>query len=270
MIELVYSPELISKPLLYGIENNLIEHKIDLVQLPETQLFDFLESGKSQIGVISPLVYAKSRGNLFILNDFTISSPRCGRNALLYFQGNLKSIDKIWINRGIEKSYDKFTAQVVLKEMLNIDANWQFFDNSEDILSSLKKFNVLFFSGEKAFDLFKDHENFIDLSEEWIVNTSFPYVHRILVVHRSFDDMDTLNALRLSQNLGTKNLKKIGEKHAQDALQSWDIYFELLNEMYHYFPDELSWASLENILQYAFYYGECDYYPELRFFNLSI
>jgi predicted solute-binding protein len=219
--------------------------------------------------VISPLIYAKSRGNLYILNDFMICSPRCGKNALLYFQGNLKSIDIIYTNQGTEKTYDKFTAQIILKELLNIDATWQTIDNAEDVLISLKKYKVLFSSGEKALDLFKDHENYIDLSEEWIVNTSFPYVHRILVVHKSFDDMDTLNALRLSQKLGIRNLKRISEEHARDAFHSWDVYFDLMNEMYQYFPDESSWSSLESILQYAFYYGKCDYYPELRFFGVD-
>lgn len=267
MIKFVYNSELITSPIIYGIKNNLISHQIKLIQLQETEVYDALEKREATIGIISPLEYAKARGDLYIIKDFIISSAESAKNALLFFKYNLSDINQIYFMCDYLGNYDCFLGELVMKEIFNVQARWKIIEKSWKIDVLLKKFDVIFLSGEKAFDVYTDYDNYIDLSEEWILNTKIPLIHRILVVHKSFNNHELLDTVRLSRELGLRNLMKIAKEFAQKHQQNWDIYYDLIKLSYQYFPDSLCWSSLENILQYIFYYGKSEYYPDLKFYE---
>lgn len=267
MLKFVYNSELITSPIIYGIKNNLISHQIKLIQLQENEIYDALENREATIGIISPLEYAKARGNLYIVKDFIISSADNAKNALLFFKYNLSGINQIYFMCDYLDNYDCFFGELVMREIFNIQANWIIIEKNWKIDVLLKKYDVIFLSGEKAFDVFADYDNYIDLSEEWILNTKIPLIHRILVVHKSFKNREVLDTVRLSRELGLRNLMKIAKDYAQKHQQNWDIYYDVIKSSYQYFPDFLCWSSLENILQYIFYYGKSEYYPDLKFYE---
>jgi hypothetical protein len=71
--------------------------------------------------------------------------------------------------------------------------------------------------------------------------------------------------LSLSRETGMRNLMNIAGEFARDKENSWDFYFDLLNETFQYFPSEETWDSLRQYFEYLFYYGIVDYIPEMHF-----
>jgi predicted solute-binding protein len=270
MCKFVYSNDLIIQPLVFGIENRLVPYQFSIEKLSENEAFQLLENGDAQLGIISPLEYAKSKGNMRILEDFSITSASGARNALLFFRGNLKHITHISTTCELKKNFDAFLGDIVLNEVFDVQAEWKIIHNNLEIQDFFKKYEIFFFAGGAAFEMYGEYENYIDLSEEWILKMNLPLVHRIVVVYESFNDQKALESLQLSREMGVRNLVKIAKTYANYHKHNWNLYYNLLNNNYYYYSDTLSWQSMENLLQYIFFYGRTDYYPELKFYNNKV
>lgn len=266
MTRLAFRPGLIAEPLVYGIRKNLFQHPFRIEMLPEEKIADLCNKGELDLGLISPLQFAMKQGELRILKDFAILSPYSARNALLYFKDNLKNINRIGYADKPEAQYLNFFGQMVLSELFDIQADWQVVEDILPLETSLSNNPVLYLTGQDAFDTYGYFPNFIDLSQEWILKTELPLVHQIMVVNSSFDDNGEIEALKLSRELGIRNLKKIALLYEQTYPQNWVSYFELINENYQYFPEVSAWDSLRELLPYMFYYGKTEYFPELKFY----
>ncbi len=268
MIRFVSSFRLLSAPLLYAIENKMTDNDVSIHYLPEEEVFNQLKEGKADAGLLSPLAYGKSTGEILLVRDFMISSPKAGSNALLFFKGNLTNINTIhYPENPFTGDYDRFIAELVLKEFYEIETAWIPVAGLTPDLSALEKYKVIFIPHPQAFDIYSDYTNFIDLSEEWSLRTDLPMVQGLLCVHRSFHNSDFLKRLRLSRELGLRNLMKIAKTYAAKHPRSWDIYFDLLNENYLYYSNQSGWDALQKLISYLFFYARTDYITELKFFE---
>ncbi|MBN2364632.1 MAG: hypothetical protein EH225_00645 [Calditrichaeota bacterium] len=266
-MNLVSSLPFLSLPVLYAIENNLVEHHINIKYLHENDILSSLTEGSADAAFISPLTFARNTSGLQIVRDFTVNSPNYGRNALLFFSGNLTSIDTIYFESGKDNNeFDLFLAEVVLKEYFEIIPQWEKIENVIPDSKALASHKVIFIPSPISFDMYPDYENYIDLSEEWSLQTELPLVHGLLCVTNSFKDRESLAKLRLSRELGLRNLMKIAKRYAENHPQNWDVYFDLWNEKYQYYPVPETWDSLEQLFSYMFYYARAEYYPELKFY----
>jgi predicted solute-binding protein len=265
MITFAFKPELISSPITHALETNCIPHGMKIQKMPESP-FEILEKGEAQIGIINPVEYANSKGNLKLIKEITISSPLSGRNSLLYFKGNLKDIDAIHVCEDNYESFEQFIAKVILSEVYDSHPEWKIIKDSVELKDLIHRYEIVFVAGARAFDMYVDHVNFLDLSEEWILNFELPLIHRLVVVHESFSESGIIESIKLSAELGLRNLTNVSKTYAEINLQNWDIYFDLLNEHFNYLPNPLTWESLKILFQYIFYYGESDYYAQLKFF----
>ena len=268
MLKILYPSELLCSPIIYPLKSKMIKHRLSCTYMNEEKIINELLDGSADLGFISPLSYARSQGNLTILKDFIISSPQAGRNSLLFFKGKLETIDKIYFSKNSPMiAYHKVIANYVLREIFNIEALWQEVENLTVNEKTINKYLVIFLSGNLAYDTFIDFENHIDLTEEWSLKMSLPMVHLILCGSRNFQDSSIIEELILSRNIGLKNLMKISESYSEKHEQSWDVYFDLLDKNFRFFPELSDWEGLQNLLEYIFYSNEIEYLPEIHFFN---
>jgi predicted solute-binding protein len=236
--------------------------------MDEEKIVKELLDGSADLGFISPLSYARSQGNLAIIKDFIISSPQAGRNSLLFFKGKLETIDKIYFAKNSPMiDYHKVIANYVLREIFDIEALWQEVENLTVSEKTINQYLVIFLSGNLAYDTFIDFENHIDLTEEWSLKMSLPMVHLILCGSRNFHDSPTIEDLKLSRTIGLSNVRKISESYSRKHEQNWDVYFDLLDKNFRFFPELTDWEGLQILLQYMFYSNEIEYLPEIHFFN---
>ncbi len=267
MTKLGYTSDLIVEPVLFGIKNNLIDHDFELIELPEEEILSALLDRKLDMGLISPLHFAHTNGELSVFRDIAVASEPRGKNALLFFQENIRHFGSIYYPEYLEGSFGLFLARVVLSEFLDIEAEWKITDSSISIEEATRKFPVYFFAGENIFRSPVFPDNYIDLTEEWWIKTQFPLVHKIIAIQNNFADIEALAKLKLSRDLGIKNLTQISEVSATGTGVTWDSIFELLNENYKYYPNIDTWESLRELFQFIFYYGESEHFPEIKFFR---
>lgn len=270
MTSLSYSTPLICKPILYALQEKQIENPFQLKMKSENKCLKGLKEGTVEMGFLSPFSYAFNQGHFEIISDFIIQSPQTGKNALLFFKGSLKNITQIYYRKdNYSGDFDRFIARWVLGEIFGIDPNWNAIDQLVLSEHTLDKYEVIFVYGEEAFEFYQDYENYIDLTEEWTLNTRLPLVHQLLCVSKSFSDKNALEKLRLSRDLGLRNLMKISKTLAKHKSQNWDFYFDILGGTYQYFPDPQAWEALEQILTSLFYGNVVDYLPEIKIYHES-
>jgi len=266
MTRLAFSRELIVQPVIYAIQHDLIQHPFQIEITSEDKILQGLQNGKIEIGIISPLSYARSQEGLKIVKEITVSSSRYGRNALLFFKENLQQMNNIYYQQGKELTFEHFLSKLVLSEFLDIEANWHAVEIIPPLPEALDQYPIFLISGDEALDFLSDDQRFIDLTEEWTLKSELPLVHRLVVVNQKFEDKGELQALRLSRDVGLRNLMKIARRYATNRNQSWDVYFDLINQNYWYHSEDSHWESLKEILQYTYFYGIAQHYPEIRFF----
>ena len=268
MLVLPHSAELLCNPILYGIQEALIENPFQLKLMPESHILRGLKDGSLEMGFLSPLSYSHNQGEFRIVSDFIIQSPQTGKNALIFFRGSLQEINQVCYRKNeFTGDFERFIAQWVLQEIFNIEVEWQGIENLVLNEQTLEEHDVIFIYGENAFEYYSEFDNYIDLTEEWTLNKRLPLVHQLLCVSNSFTHNTALEKLRLSKELGLRNLMKISKSYAQRHSQSWDVYFDILNETYSYVPNSQVWIALDQLLSSMFYGNVIDYLPDIKIYQ---
>jgi predicted solute-binding protein len=268
MISLAFSTPFICNPILYAIQENQIENPIRLEYMAEEKILDELMHGSLKFGFLSPLSFALSQGELEIVSDFVIQSFQTGKNALLFFKGSLKNITQIFYKKdSYTGDFDRFIGEWIIREIFELDVEWKAIEDLSMNEKNIEKYEVIFVFGEDAFELYCDYDNYIDLTEEWTLNTRLPLIHQLLCVSSSFNDKAALEKLRLSRELGLRNINKISRSYAENHSQNWDHYHKILTDAYGYVPDRQSWEALEQLLSSMFYGNIVDYLPEIKIYQ---
>ena len=265
-----YSSEFINQPIIFALENNLVPHEFQLTQVNQVKLSEIIEKGLFDVALITPLQYALVKTQLLIVRDIIISSANYGRNILLYFKESLKKIENIYIRESKESSYSQFIASVILNEYFEVKPNWLPVSDNEFENLQLQKYPLLLLTDDDAINAGQMYTNFIDLSEELILKTELPFIHQLLVVRKDLERNQliekAISNLKLSLEIGRRNLVKIAKSFAARNMASWDYYHDLFEKAIQYHPNQEVWLSLTNVLNYIFYYGKSNYVRDLKFF----
>lgn len=267
MTKLAFTEELIVEPLVYAIRNNLIEHPFQTEILPQQEILQKLLFGQLDMAIVSPMIYAMNPANLTILKEPVVSSIQPDRNYLLFFDRGLDKIETVYYKKNLQDDYPEFFGKLVLREYYNILAEWIEVQDGISIAELIKKYHVLFLSGDDSLEAKDNSENFIDLSEEWFLKTSLPLVHRFIAVRENCSGNGEIDALKASLQHGMDNLFQICSGYAERFYKDGENLFNLLNTAYTYSTSVECWDSLKEIFAYLFYYGYADYPPEIKFYG---
>jgi predicted solute-binding protein len=263
MIHFGTTSELITRPIDFAIQKSSIEHRFAVTPQSLEQNCKDLLSRKLDIAVISPIDYARNSSELRMVRDCAVYTAGVSRYVLLFFQENLRSIDRVAFLPP-ESQYKLFTA-LVLEEFFESKLDWVALKKMTPVERILDLYPACLLEGETALENFPKLENKLDILEEWYDKTGLSYIHQVIAVNKAFDDSSTLDTLRLSREIGMRNLMNIASEFARNKQNSWDFYFDLLNETFQYFPSEETWDALRQFFEHLFYYGIVDYIPEMHF-----
>jgi predicted solute-binding protein len=268
MIRLVYSSPLICEPLLAAINHEGLLDGFKIEKIPELDCLTRLETGETDLALLTPLGYAKSKGEILLVEDVMIHSPIAGKNVLLFFKGDLKNFKTVYCQDfKKENHYERFLAEMVLQEYFELDITWKQLPADSLTNSLLDQLQVILLTGEPAFEFVNQIDTFIDLSEEWCLRTDLPLVQNMLCVHSSFQYPEQLQKIRHSLQLGLTDLRSIAENYARTHSQGWEFYHRLLSENYQYSSNPVNLESLQQLFQYMFYSGVVDYLPQIKLFE---
>lgn len=265
MIRLGISDDLINQPILYGISNSLIDHPFTLKTQSLSENCQGLLNKELDIAFISPLDYARNSSLLNLVRDYAVLSEGAAKYLLLFFRENLKDIRDVTY---LAESQYYYLAQIVLSEFFEIEAEWHQHRSKgkqADVEQLLKDAPVCILDGPEAMRTGYLAENYLDLLDIWDSNTEVCYFHQLLVVREDNHDDVGLEALSLSRELGMRNLKKIAENYATAHDQQWDYFYDLLNDVYKFYPTTEQWKDIQELFNYLYFYGFIDFLPGMSY-----
>ena len=107
-----YSDDLISLPMIHALLQNQIEHSFQMIRLKEEDILKKLLNGTLDMGILSPYFYARKQGSIRIVRQFPVINRQPIASILLFFQGNLKTIDRVYWKKNLHAQYEYFLPRL--------------------------------------------------------------------------------------------------------------------------------------------------------------
>lgn len=263
MIRFASTNEIISQPLHYGLVQPSFQPGIHLSLKNTVENLRGLLEGRFDVAVISALDYARNSIELKLLKEIAVWSSGLTRYALLFFQANLSHFDQV--AAFYKDSQYQVLADLLFREFFEMEFDWNFPPEKETLDTVLQLYRACLLERDDALNNYFKSDNYLDIVEDWCDKTGLNFIHQVIACPRELNETDFVESLLLSRELGMRNLMTIARNYSVDKEPGWDVYFDLLNEHFSFFPQQDTWEGLKQFYEYLFYHGFIDSIPELHF-----
>jgi chorismate dehydratase len=214
---------------------------------------------------LTPVDYARDSSEYCIVPGVAVSSRTPNDTIVLHFKPGLQSINTIAV-------HPTSTSEIVLASILMSER----FGVRPTIIPVIGSFDQMLEAadaallvGNDALDQRDEHRNKLDLVEEWMDLTGFPYVHGFWCTRASDLTLDDVAELRRARAHGAESLDRIARsdapKHPRESAEGLRQYLESLSLT---FTDEEQ-EALSEFLRYAYYHGSLPDVAELNFYSAA-
>lgn len=255
-----------TKPLIYGIERNLLPHNFELTKDIPSALAVELNAGKLDVALIPSIAYAKNSPSLRIVPECGIIAHNEVNSIRLYFNRNLNSI------RSVAVDISSMTSVVLTKILLaeKFELKPEFTAARPDINKMLATADAALIIGDSA--LFKTESvsrNYLDLAEEWNDMTGLPFVFAIWAGRPGAISLDDTQAIISSKTLGQDNIDSVCREAAAEYKADFGLVKSYLTDNVQFDLGEEEIAGMRYFFELAYYHGALEYLPSLNFFPLE-
>lgn len=262
-LKLAYDNLISELPVLYGFQNlPVLKERVELIRRNSHDASQQLLKNEINFAFISPEDYAHHSSEFQIMPQIVIASHGASKLALLAFRENLANLDQI----GIDNDDDTYRilTEMVLNEFYETDVNWIGASSDKTVEEILSNYPAYLLQNKRALNYAAINDKYIDLTEEWSINTNHDFIHKILVYRRdkSYDNFSEW--LMRSFELGLRNIKKIAVELETETM-NWANIIDLWQDNLYFRPTDNTWLSLKFYHQHMFYYGKINEIPELHF-----
>ncbi len=255
-----------TKPLIYGIENNLFPHNFDLVKAIPSALAVDLNAGKLDVALIPSIAYAKNSPSLRIVPECGIIAHGAVNSIRLYFNRDLRSIRRVALD--ISSMTSVVLTKIILAERYEIKP--EFIAAKPDIEKMLAVADAALVIGDTA--LFKTESagvNYLDLAEEWHDMTGLPFVFAVWAGKPGALTLDDVQAIISSKNLGLDNIDAVCRAAAAEYGADFNLVRTYLTDNVQFDLGEQEIAGMRHYFELAYYHGALEYLPALNFHPLE-
>jgi len=252
-----------TKPLVYGLENNLVEHHFSLQKDVPSVCAQRLLEGEVELGIVPSIEYARAKGSWKIIPDLSIASQRAVKSVCLFFNKNMSKIDTIALDTSSRTSVA--LLKIILQE--RYEQTPEFIFMAPDLDEMLAAADAALIIGDKALHYSVKHTNFIDLGEEWSDMTGLPFVYAFWAGNELQLNEKDVKAVLESYQEGSQNIEKIAREFGKTQPMTWDFYYDYLTQNISYSFAEEEKAGLLEFYRYAFYFGLIEHIPDLHFYG---
>jgi len=263
MIHFASTNEIISQPLHYGMLQPGYQPGIHLTLQDTTQNLQHLLEGRVEVGVISALDYARNSIELKLIKEIAVWSGGVTRYALLFFQANLSRFQQVAAFQ--KDSQYQVLTDLLFKEYFEMELDWYYPPENGTLDTMLELYQACLLEKDEALNNYFKSDNYLDIVEDWCDKTDLNFIHQVVACPRELNETNFVESLLLSRELGMRNLMTIAKDYAVDKEPGWDVYFDLLNEHFSFFPQQDTWEGLKQYYEFLFYHGVIDSIPELHF-----
>lgn len=257
-----------TKPVVYGLENNLVSHRFEITyNIPSVCAKKLLDK-EADIALIPSIEYSRIRRHrsLHIVPDIAIVSHREVNSVALFFNQNLSDLKKIAVDSSSRTSVA--LVEIILREKYDIHPD--FVAMNPDLPTMLKEADGALIIGDHALEQIGSMDNKLDLGDEWNdLTDGLPFVYSFWAGSKGSLNENDVKLLIESRNLGLANISSIAEKYANQNSHrhTKDFYVDYLTDNIQFYlgKDELN--GLKEFYNYCYFFGIIDEVPELYFFE---
>lgn len=255
-----------TKPLIYGLENNLFSHNFELIKAIPSSLAVELNAGKLDVALIPSIAYARNSPTLRIVPECGIIAHGEVNSIRLYFNRDLKSIRTVALD--ISSMTSIVLTKIILAERYEIKP--EFIAAQPDVKKMLASADAALVIGDAA--LFKTESagvNYLDLAEEWRDMTGLPFVFAVWAGREGAINLDDTQAIISSKNLGLDNIDDVCRAAAAEYNADFTLVKSYLTENIQFDLGEEEIAGMKQYFELAYYHGALEYLPLLNFYPLE-
>ena len=252
-----------TKPLIYGLEQNLIKHDYILQKDVPSVCADRLLEGEVELGIIPSIEYARSKGAWKIVPELCIASQGAVKSVNLFFKKDLRDLRKIAVDTGSRTSVA--LLKILLRERYQMEP--ELLPMPPDLERMFQQADAALVIGDRALHYQHSHESYLDLGEEWFDLTGLPFVYAFWAGHELSINEEDVKLLQESYRFGERHLDDICTRFAADKDFPPSFYRAYLTENIHYQFGEAEKEGLKEFYNYAFYFGFIEHIPELHFYG---
>lgn len=255
-----------TKPLIYGIENNLIPHNFELIKAIPSSLAVELNAGRLDVGLIPSIAYAKNSPMLRIVPECGIIAHGAVNSIRLYFNKDLKKIQTVALD--ISSMTSVVLTKIILAERYEIKP--EFIAAHPDVKKMLASADAALVIGDSA--LFRTESagaSYLDLADEWHDMTGLPFVFAVWAGREGAITLDDTQAIISSKNLGLDNIDKVCTAAAVEYNADFALVKSYLTENIQFNLGEEEIAGMRQYFELAYYHGALEYQPMLNFYPLE-
>jgi len=252
-----------TKPLVYGLENNTVEHHFSLQKDVPSVCAQRLLEGEVELGIVPSIEYARAKGSWKIIPDLSIASQGAVKSVCLFFNTNMSRIGKIALDTSSRTS--AALLKIILQERYELTP--EFILLPPDLDTMLEAADAALIIGDKALQYSTEHTNYLDLGEEWSDMTGLPFVFAFWAGNELQMQEKDVKVIQESYQTGSQNIEKITRDFAKAHPMSWDFYYDYLTSNISYSFAEDEKAGLMEFYRYAFYFGLIEHIPDLHFYG---
>jgi chorismate dehydratase len=233
-----------SKPFIYGIENSklLQDGYIELsLDIPK-RCAEKLVNNEVDIGLV-PIACLPSIPNYKIISDYCIGTNGKVHSVNLYSQVPINEIENLLLD------YQSLTSinltKILCKNFWKI--NPSFITTQGEFVNEINGTTAGVIIGDRTFNIEYNFKYVYDLSEQWQIFTSLPFVFAVWVANKELNSnilLEFENCLKF----GIRKIEKVAQMY-QEQFINYDVQ-KYFNEYINYYFDEPKQNALNLYLEY--------------------
>jgi predicted solute-binding protein len=200
---------------------------------------------------VSPIDYARNASEYLIVPGSAVSSAEGNNAVVVHFREGATAVRTLAVPP--TSASDIIVAKILLAE--RFDLNPQIVPVIGSLDEMLARADAALLAADAAMHYALSRPNALDLVEEWVVSTDFPYVHGFWAGRVDALTRPELQALATAGGSGYKTLAEAGGPLA-GALEAFS--YDLTDDVQ---------EGIREFFRYAYYHGILPDVPELRFYG---
>jgi chorismate dehydratase len=171
-----------TKPFLYGLLNNPIQHKIDLTLDIPSVCADKLKSGEADLGLV-PVAVIPHLQTPYIISDYCIGSVGSVKTVAIFSDSPIEEVKELILDHHSRTSVE--LAKILLAKHWKIQPKLT--QATPGFEKRLKKGQAAVVIGDRTIELFDFYKYHYDLGEAWMNYTGLPFVFAAWVSNQPID-----------------------------------------------------------------------------------
>ncbi len=245
-------------PLIYPLEDGLVEHDFEIIYTPPSSLSQMLFEKKIELGLI-PVAELIKKQNFTVVPNISISSHGKVDSVILLTKSSIKETKTVAVDARSRSSAG--LLRVILEVFYKLSPSYIMREPDEGFLSGVDGGMLIGNTGLKLRYFPPSGYKVLDLGEIWKNETGLPFVYAVYAVNEGVNLGVNLRSLQTAKSIGLRNVERISKIESEKLGLGEEICLRYLTERIKY---DLGEKEMNGILTYARFLTELGEIEEIR------